>query len=161
MTSSTIPPVRHTVTVSAGAKHAFDIFAGAMASWFPHHIGEEEVSDIVVEPQVGGRWFERGTGGTECDWGRVLAYDPPHRIVLAWHLNGEWRFEPDPARASEIEITFTEEGPERTRVEFDHHNFERHGETGARQRDAVAAANGWGDILATYAKTASRPPDRE
>ena len=157
MTNSTIPPVRHSVTVPAGIARAFDIFA-AMGAWWPagYHMTDDEHADVLVEPRAGGRVYERTTDGTECDWGRVLAYDPPHRIVLAWHLNGDWQFDPDAAHASEVEVTFTAEGPDRTRVDLEHRLFERHGDTGTQLHKQVGADTGWPAVLAGYAVAANR-----
>jgi uncharacterized protein YndB with AHSA1/START domain len=157
MTTSAIPPVTHTITVSAPAQRAFDVFTGSMTSWWPlsHHIGEADVAEILIEPRVGGRLYERGVDGTECDWGRVLAFDPPQRVVLAWHLDGEWRFDPDPARASELEVTFTAEAPDRTRVDLWHRLFERHGSGGEEVAKQVGADSGWAGIMAQYAEVAA------
>ena len=90
MTTPTITPVRRDVTVPASVERAFQIFTTHFDSWWPraHHIGSAELRLAVLEPRVGGRWYEIGIDGRECDWGRVLSWDEPHRIVLAWHLNG-------------------------------------------------------------------------
>lgn len=82
MTTSTTPPVQQSVTVAAPAQRAFDVFAGSMATWWPasYHIGAAELADVQLEPHEGGRWYERGIDGSQCDWGRVLSYDPPRRL---------------------------------------------------------------------------------
>ncbi|TDV55294.1 SRPBCC family protein [Actinophytocola oryzae] len=148
--------VTKTVTVDAGRERAFAVFTERFATWWPksHHIGAADLADAVIEPKVGGRWYERGVDGTECDWGVVLAYDPPARVVLSWHLQGDWSYDPDPARASEIEVTFTEEADGCTRVELVHRHIERH-----RGADDVVSGvdspGGWTGILTDYAEAAS------
>ena len=153
MNVETLPAVRRDVTVNAPAQRAFDVFTRSMVTWWPepNHIGETDPAAIVVEEREGGRWYERGTDGKECEWGRVLTWEPPNRLVLAWHLNGEWQFDADPGRASEVEITFTAEGPDRTRVDLEHRGFERHGETGMAVQQAVASDGGWGVTLERFA----------
>src|SRR2546423_15052121 len=91
--------VRQTVTVQAPIERAFAVFAQDMTSWWPpeHHIGERPFAEIVVEPRAGGRFGERDADGNECLWGSVLAYEPPHRVVLGWHLQADWTYHHDPA----------------------------------------------------------------
>lgn len=150
---ASIPPVRHTVVVDAPCEHAFEVFTRGLDSWWfrDHHIGKEPLQEAVMEPRVGGRVYERGINGAECDWGRVLVWEPPARLVVSWQLN-DWQFDPDPAHGSEYEVRFIAEGPTRTRVEFEHRNFERHGAGGQAMHDAVT--QGWGKLLAAYAQTA-------
>jgi len=145
--------VTKSITVNASRARAFTVFTEKFFTWWPksHHIGEAELADAVIEPRVGGRWYERGTDGTECDWGVVLAYDPPARIVLSWHLQGDWSYHPDPAKASEVEVHFTEETGGRTTVVLTHRHLERHDDQEA-VRNGVDAPGGWGGILADYAE---------
>ncbi|TWP48205.1 ATPase [Lentzea tibetensis] len=145
--------VHRSVTVNATQERAFDVFTGKWLSWWPleHHIGATELADVVVEPVTGGRWYEVGTDGTECDWGAVLAWEPHGRIVLSWHLNGDWEYDPDPAHASEVEVRFVAETPDRTRVELVHRNFERHAHKPDQVRGGVGGEGGWGTILTGYA----------
>ncbi|MET9627024.1 SRPBCC family protein [Lentzea sp. NPDC006480] len=144
--------VRRSVLVNAGADHAFKVFTEKFVTWWPaaHHIGQAELKDVVVEPKQGGRWYEVGTDGAECEWGEVLAWEPPARLLLAWHLDGDWDYDPDPARASEVEITFTAEG-DGTRVELVHRNFERHFTKPERVESGVSGEGGWGGILLGFA----------
>jgi uncharacterized protein YndB with AHSA1/START domain len=146
--------VRHTITVEAPREHAFEVFTRGIDTWWfrDHSIGTEPLKEVVMEPCKGGRVFERGIHGAECDWGRVLVWEPPSRLVVAWQIGGDWRFDPDPARASEYEVRFIEETPARTRVEFEHRHFERHGEAGRSIRDNVE--KGWSRLLAAYAASA-------
>jgi hypothetical protein len=99
MTQMTKDAVVVTVQVEAPQPHAFDVFTSRFGSWWPmeHHIGSEPAVDVIIEPRVGGRWFERAADGSECEWGRVLEWDAPERIVLAWQLNPEFDYDPDPA----------------------------------------------------------------
>lgn len=155
MTIQPIPAVRHSVTVRAPAPRAFDVFTGSMGVWWPvdHTVAEVERLEVVIEPRPGGRWYERGVDGSESEWGRVLAYEPPARVLLAWHLNREWRFVADPERASEVEVTFQPEEPGMTRVTLEHRHFERHGPDAGGIRDAVDSVDGWPVILSAYAAT--------
>lgn len=144
--------VTKTVTVNASPERAFTVFTEKFFTWWPksHHIGKADLADAVIEPRVGGRWYERGVDGAECDWGVVLAYDPPSRVVLSWHLQGDWGYDPDPAKASEVEVTFVAEAGSRTRVELTHRHIERH-TMPDKVASGVAADGGWGGILADYA----------
>lgn len=152
MTSTMPVAVTKTVTVNAGQERAFTVFTEKFFTWWPksHHIGDADLADAVIEPKVGGRWYERGTDGAECDWGSVLAYDPPNRVVLSWHLQGDWGYDPDPARASEIEVTFVAESESRTRVELTHRHIERH-DVPEKVVAGVDSPGGWHGILAGYA----------
>lgn len=147
--------VTRTVTVRAGRERAFTVFTEKFFTWWPkgHHIGDAELADAVIEPREGGRWYERGVDGVECDWGRVLAWEPPGRVVLSWHLQGDWEYHPDPAKASEIEIRFVEEAAGVTRVELEHRHIERHDMFEDVLR-GVDSTNGWAGILAAYAEQA-------
>ncbi|HZN75904.1 MAG TPA: SRPBCC family protein [Micromonosporaceae bacterium] len=153
----TVPTVQRSVTVAAPVAKAFQVFTRSFTTWWPadYHIGEAEYAEAVMEGRTGGRWYERGVDGSECDWGRVLTWDPPNRVVLAWHINGEWQFDPDPARASEVEVTFTAEDDGRTRVDLEHRLFERHGEQAESVMKSVSEGGGWGDILQRYADAVS------
>ena len=154
---ATIEAVVQTVIVDAPIEKAFDVFTAGFDTWWPrsHHIGPVDMVEAVLEPRDGGRWYERGVDGSECEWGRVLAWDPPRRLVLTWHLDGDFRY--DPARASEVEVRFTPEGPARTRVELEHRHLERHGkESGEKLRAGVSGPGGWPSLIQTYADTAAK-----
>lgn len=90
-----VAPVRKSILVKAPAGRAFEVFARRMGSWWPksHSIGTSPQADVVIEPRAGGRWYERGADGSECDWGRVLAWEPPARLLLAWQLDATWTFD--------------------------------------------------------------------
>ncbi len=144
--------IRKQLVVEAPAERAYRVFSENMGIWWPreHHIGKAPLKDCVIEPRVDGRWYEVGEDGSECEWGRVLAWDPPRRLLLAWQLNAEFRY--DPELTTEVEITFTVLGPKRTRVDFEHRNLERFGAAAARLRTGMDA--GWGAILASSGRTA-------
>ena len=151
---ASIPSVRHALTVEAPREHAFEVFTRGIDTWWfrDHSIGTEPLKEVVMEPCRGGRVFERGIHGAECEWGRVLAWEPPSRLVVAWQIGGDWQLDPDLSHASEYEARFIAETPTRTRVEFEHRHFERHGESGRSIRDNVD--KGWGKLLAAYAGAA-------
>ena len=126
-TTAPIPPITATATVGLPVDRAFRVFTEDFTGWWPHqyHIGQAEVAEILLEPHVGGRWYERDVDGSECDWGRVLVWGPPHRLVFTWQINGSWQFDPDPEHASEIEVVFTEDGPGQTTVAVEHRHLDR------------------------------------
>jgi uncharacterized protein YndB with AHSA1/START domain len=153
-------PVRRTLTVAAPQQRAFEVFTAQFGRWWPktHSIGKTAMADFVLEPKVGGRWYEVGVDGTECETGRVIAFDPPHRLILAWHLDGNYQYDPDPAHASEVEVWFIAEGPTHTRVELEHRRFERHGAGARAVHGSVSSPNGWAYCLALFATYATRRP---
>jgi uncharacterized protein YndB with AHSA1/START domain len=150
----TIPAVKQTVTVNAPVEKAFKVYTEGFNSWWPpqHHIGTADLAEAVLEARPGGRWYERGVDGSECEWGQVLAYEPPTRLLLSWQINGTWQYDPDLGHASEVEVLFTDLGGGRTRVDLEHRAFERHGETGGAVRDAVSGEGGWPMIMERLSK---------
>ena len=148
----TYAPVVRGVTVAAPRERAFKVFTEQFGTWWPreYSIGAVAPADFVVELRAGGRWYEVGVDGSECDCGRVLAYEPPERVVIAWHLNGNWQYDPD--HASEVEVRFVAEGPHSTRVELEHRHFERHGDGAPGLHGAVSDTSGWAYCLDSYAK---------
>ena len=151
--------VRKSITVEASQEHAFDVWTRGFDSWWPrsHHIGEAEMDEAIIELRPGGRAYERGVDGSECDWGTVLVYEPPSRIVVTWQINGDFKAEPDPERASEYEVRFIEEGPDTTRVEFEHRHLERHGEDAQRMFDLFDSDGAWAGLLRTFAEALTPP----
>jgi uncharacterized protein YndB with AHSA1/START domain len=152
---ATTAAVRRSVTVQAPPERAFEVFAAGFSSWWPiesHHIGDAMAVEVVIDPFEGGRWFERDADGHECNWGFVSGWDPPHRLLLAWHLTPEYDFDPDPAKATEVEVTFTPHDGG-TLVELEHRGFERHAARGASMREKVSADGGWGDLLQRFARS--------
>lgn len=148
--------VEKSVTVRASIDHAFRIFTERLELWWPrtHHIGKAEMAGATVEQKEGGRWYERGVDGSECDWGRVLVWSPPRKVVLSWQITPSWTYEPDPEQASRIEVTFHDLGNGTTRVDLVHSELERHGKGWEALRDAVSSEGGWSGILARYLASA-------
>lgn len=107
------------------------------------------MKDAVLEPRVGGRWYERGEDGSECEWGKVLVWEPPARVVLGWQINNDFHY--DPTTMSEVEIRFVAESAAVTVVELEHRNIERLGAAAEEFRKKVDGPNGWGAILQRYA----------
>lgn len=155
-TPSTTAPLGGAVTVDVPVERAFRVFTDSFNTWWPaeYHIGQADVEQAILEPREGGRWYERGVDGSECDWGRVLVWQPPHRLVVTWQINGRWQFDPDPEHASEIEVRFTADGPEQTKVELEHRHLDRLVE-GPALRDGITGGGGWGAILELFAKAAA------
>jgi uncharacterized protein YndB with AHSA1/START domain len=149
--------VRASVLVEAPIARAFKVFTEEISTWWPpdHHIIEGELAGVVFEPRVGGYVYDRTTDGRESRWARVLAYEPPQRVVFSWDISNQWQIEADHDKTSEIEVTFTSEGPTRTRVELEHRNLDRHGEGWEVHRDAVGSVDGWQKGLEAFAKVAA------
>lgn len=155
MTTATDPisaPVRKTITVKVSVERAFNVFTEGFDNWWPrsHSISQSPMERAVIETFVGGRCFQRSVDGSECDWGRVILWEPPHRFVLAWQLNAEWQYDPDMAKASEVEVRFTAEPGGGTRVDLEHRHFDRHGARGVDIRKGVDSPGGWGSLLEMY-----------
>jgi uncharacterized protein YndB with AHSA1/START domain len=153
---TTIAPVRTATTVEAPIDHAFRVFTEGFGTWWPasHHTGDDGFVEAVLEPREGGRWYERRRDGADGEWGSVLAWEPPHRLLLAWQLDADFQYDPDPARATEVEVRFTAEGPDRTRVELEHRLLERFGDRADAVRSAIGSDGGWPGILAQFAAAA-------
>jgi uncharacterized protein YndB with AHSA1/START domain len=163
MAETTIEAVRREIVVNVAPERAFTVFTERFDSWWPrsHKIGGADMGEAVLEPRAGGRWYERDVDGSECEWGRVLAWEPPSRVVLSWAISAQWGVEADPAHASEIEVIFVPEGEGATRVTLEHRHLERHGEGAAGIRDAVSREGGWGGLLDLYAAEASKSSEQE
>jgi uncharacterized protein YndB with AHSA1/START domain len=156
-TSPSVPPIRGAVTLGVPIDHAFRIFTDSMHTWWPadYHIGAADMAGAVLEPREGGRWYERGVDGSECDWGRVLAWEPPHRLVVTWQINGRWQYDPDPDHASEIEVRFTADGPGQTTVELEHRLLDRLVDGQALHDAITIQGGGWTSLLEVFAKAAT------
>ena len=122
--------VRSEIVVEATIERAFEVFTQQFDRIKPreHNMLGVDIAESVFEPRPGGRVFDRGVDGSECQWARVVAYEPPERIVFTWDISPHWQIETDPARASEVEVRFVAESPERTRVELEHRNIDNHGD---------------------------------
>lgn len=145
--------VRQSIVVDAPIERAFSVFTDGIGTWFPaqYNLLAVDIAERVFEPRVGGRVFDRGTDGSECHWARVLAYEPPNRVVISWDISPRWQIETDPDKTSEVEVRFTAETPERTRVELEHRNLDRHGDGWEQTRGSVSGEGGWAGCLRQFA----------
>ncbi len=150
--------VRTATVVRAPIERAFEVFTEEMASWWhpDHHLMRKELEAMVVEPREGGRIYDLATDGSECCWARVLAYEPPHRFVFSWDISPKWEIETDHEKTSEVEVTFTAEGEDNTRVVLEHRHLDRHGEGWESERDAVGSPGGWPGGLSRFAEYVER-----
>jgi uncharacterized protein YndB with AHSA1/START domain len=148
-------PVRRNIQVAASREHAFEVFTAGIGRWWPktHKIGPADLDTIIIEPRQGGRWFERDVDGSECEVGKVLVWDPPARLVLAWQLTPD--FKHDPNLITEVEVQFIAEGANSTRVELEHRNLERFGDRADDMRQRIDAPGGWPGILQLFAQSAA------
>ena len=143
--------VRKEITVEASQARAFDVFTREHGAWWPlatHHIGSAAAETAIIEPHAGGRWFERAADGSECDWGRVLVWDPPGRLVLAWEISADWKH--DESIDTEVEVRFVSLGPARTRVELEHRRLDRYGAAAEQMRGIFDSEDGWTNILRLF-----------
>ena len=145
--------VRRTIVVDAPIEKAFAVFTERFGDFKPpeHNMLTVPIAETVFEPRVGGHIYDRGTDGSECRWARVLVYDPPQRVVFSWDIGPTWQVEADPDNTSEVEIRFVAESPERTHVELEHRNIDRHGPGWEAVRDGVGHDQGWPLYLDRYA----------
>ena len=150
--------IRTSIVVEAPLERAFAVFVDDFDSIKPreHNMLGADIAETVFEPRVGGHIYDRGVDGSECRWARVLAYEPPDRVVFSWDISPRWQIESDPERASEVEVRFVSETAERTRVELEHRNLDRHGEGWERERDGVGGEGGWPLYLQRYAELLKR-----
>jgi len=152
-TNVTETTVNTSVVVEAPIERAFKVFTEDFGSFKPpdHNMLGVEIAETVFEPRVGGSLYDRGVDGSVCRWARVLAYEPPNRVVLSWDISPQWQIETDLDKTSEWEVRFVAETAERTRVELEHRNLERHDEGWQDLRDGVAGDAGWPLYLQRYA----------
>jgi uncharacterized protein YndB with AHSA1/START domain len=150
-------PVKKSITVRASVPQAFEIFTADFDSWWPrsHHIGSSPMQKAIIETHLRGRCYSEQIDGTECDWGQVLAWEPPHRLVIAWQIGGDWKYEPDLAKSSEVEILFTEEPDGRTLVSLEHRHLDRTATHAEAMRASLESPNGWGGMLQLFAERVS------
>jgi len=146
--------VRTSVVVEAPIERAFSVFTEDFGSFKPpeHNMLGVEIAETVFEPRVGGHLYDRGIDGSECRWARILAYEPPNRVVISWDISPQWQIESDLGKTSEVEVRFVSEAPERTRVELEHRHLERHGEGWEQERDGVGSEGGWSLYLRRFAE---------
>jgi len=148
-------PVRRSIFVNAPQAHAFEVFTSGIGSWWPktHAIGDAELDKPVIEAREGGRWYQLGIDGSECDIGKVLAWEPPARLLLAWQLDADWHF--DPRLQTEVEIHFTPEG-DGTRVNLEHRHLERTGDRADEMAEMVGSPGGWTAVLQLYSEASEK-----
>jgi uncharacterized protein YndB with AHSA1/START domain len=153
MSTPAATAIHESVVVDAPIDHAFAVFTDGLGTWFPreYNLLEVDIAERTFEPRVGGSVYDRGTDGSECHWGRVLAYDPPDRVVFSWNINPRWSIETGPDLVSEVEVRFVAEAGDRTRVELEHRHLERHGDGWEQLREQLAAEGGWPGCLRIYA----------
>jgi uncharacterized protein YndB with AHSA1/START domain len=144
--------IRTQIVVEAPIERAFRVFTEDFDRVKPreHNMLPVEIAETVFEPRAGGRVYDRGVDGSEFQWARVLAFEPPFRVVFSWDLNPQFQIEPDHERTSEVEVRFIAESSDRTRVELEHRNLDRHGPGWEGTRDAVAGDGGWPLYLQRY-----------
>jgi uncharacterized protein YndB with AHSA1/START domain len=159
--TTTVSPVVRDVVVAAPVETCFRVFVDGFGTWWPpeHHIGDRTVVAFHIDGAVGGRCYDVDTDGHENHWGTVLAFEPPTRLVFAWHVQGDWTIDADPTRQSEVEVTFTPVGPERTAVRLEHRHLERHGGGAAGVHAGIDGPGGWSGTLQRFADVCEgRPP---
>ena len=153
-TSAYVEPVVKTVRVAATQTRAFDVFTASMGRWWlpTHSINATKalIADVVIEPRSGGRWYERGVDGSECDWGHVIVWEPPKRLVLAWQIDADWKF--NPKLLTEVEVRFDAQSQGATQVTLEHRFLDRYGEAGASVRESIDSPEGWTALLDRFAK---------
>ncbi len=153
MTQATATSIRHEVVVDAPLERAFSVFTTGFGRFKPreHNLLAVDIAETVFEPRVGGHVYDKGVDGSESRWARVLAYEPPNRVMFSWDISPQWAIETDPARTSEVDVRFIAEGPDRTRVELEHRNLDRHGDGWESVREGVDDDQGWPLYLRRYA----------
>lgn len=148
--------MRFTIDVEVAIERAFRVFTEGVDSWWPreHHIGDVPMAAAIMEPRPGGRWYELGVDGSECDWGIVLAWEPPRHVALSWHLDGDFRADADQTHASRVDVTFEPTSERSTRVVLEHSGLDQHGLSWRRLRDGIS--RGWPADLERFARAAER-----
>ena len=146
-------PVRKTLQVKASQTRAFEVFTAGFGRWWPasHSVSKSPQKAAIIEPKLGGRWYERGEDGSTCDWGSVLVWEPPSRLVLSWDITADWQY--DPALKTEVEVRFVAEG-KGTRVELEHRRLDRFGARRDEMRRIFETEGDWGRLLALFARVA-------
>jgi uncharacterized protein YndB with AHSA1/START domain len=150
----TVAPIRKEMIVKASRQRAFNLFVSRISEWWfaGKGIGQSPFKEIILEPRAGGRWFERAADGVETNWGEVLEWQPPARVLLAWRIDANWRF--DPGLETRLEISFQDAGNGGTRILLEHRDLDRLGEAG--RKTAEAMDGGWGALLERFAAVAER-----
>ena len=160
MTQADAAVVRREIVVAAPIDKAFTVFTDRFGDFKPpeHNMLRVPIAETVFEPKVGGHIYDRGTDGSECRWARILAYEPPSRVVFSWDISPQWQVETEPGNTSEVEVRFVAETPDRTRVELEHRHLDRHGPGWQSVRDGIAGEQGWPLYLQRFAALATAVP---
>jgi uncharacterized protein YndB with AHSA1/START domain len=145
---------QHSIVVEAPIERALSVFTDGFGTFKPpeHNLLQVDIAETVFETHVGGNIYDRGVDGSECRWARVLAYEPPNRVVFSWDISPQWQIETDPDKTSEVEVRFIAESPDRTRVELEHRNLDRHGDGWEQEREGVGGDQGWPLYLDRFAE---------
>jgi uncharacterized protein YndB with AHSA1/START domain len=153
MTQAADTVVRKDIVVEAPVERAFSVFTGRFGDFKPreHNLLGAPITETTFEPRVGGHIYDRAEDGSECRWARILAYEPPTRVVFSWDIGPTWQIETDLANTSEVEVRFIAEGPDRTRVELEHRHIDRHGPGWDAVYHGVDGDGGWPLYLTRYA----------
>jgi uncharacterized protein YndB with AHSA1/START domain len=151
---ATATSVETSIVVDAPIEEAFSVFTEGIGTWWPpeYNLLEVDIAERIFEPRVGGQVCDRGVDGSECHWARVLAYEPPNRVVISWDISPQWQIETDHAKTSEVEILFVSEAPDRTRVDVEHRHIDRHGDGWESLRDSVGSDGGWPGCVRRFAE---------
>jgi uncharacterized protein YndB with AHSA1/START domain len=155
LSSSSELLVRKVMHVDLPQAETYRAFVEHHGKWWPlqrYHIGSQAPETVIIEPHTGGRWFERATDGTECDWGKVKAWEPPHRIVLLWQISADWKF--DELLETEVEVRFVSESSKRTRLELEHRLLDQYGDKAMMMKGIFDSDGGWGGILREFERHA-------
>ena len=149
-----VTATRHQIVVEAPIERAFSVFTDGFGRFKPreHNMLGVDIAETVFEPHEGGHIIDRGVDGSECRWARILAYEPPDRVVFSWDISPQWQIETDLDKTSEVEVRFVAEAPDRTRVELEHRNLDRHGEGWEQEREGVGGEQGWPLYLDRFAE---------
>ena len=153
---TSIESIHKSIVVNAAQTHVFSVFSDGIDKWWPreHHIGSSPLKQAILEPKSGGRWYSISQDGSEINIGKVLVWEPPKRLVLAWQITAEWKYDAD--FITEVDVTFTAEGPKKTRVDLDHRNLARFGVAADTTRAMFDSPGGWTQTLAAFAKIAEQ-----
>lgn len=151
-------PIRRRIVVNAPVEHAFRVFTEQFGDFKPrdHNLLSVPITATVFEPRVGGRIYDIGSDGSRCAWARVLAFEPPNRVVFSWDIGPTWQVEADESKTSEVEVRFIAEAADRTRVELEHRHLDRHGDGWRSVADGVGGDAGWPLYLARYREVVDR-----
>jgi uncharacterized protein YndB with AHSA1/START domain len=154
--TKTFESVRKELMIKTSPARAFKVFTEQFHHWWPksHHIGKAEMKEAILEGRAGGRWYEIGVDGSECDWGKILVWEPPKRLILGWQINAEWKYDED--LMTEVELNFVEVGPHLTRVTLEHRDIDKFGISAQDVWNSLDSERGWTGLLRAFSQLADR-----